>query len=246
MPDQDLLATKVTSAKPKLSSSQILVIISAFLLTIVIGVGGTLGVLALNGQFSPAPTRVVHLPTQPATNSTPIPTATATQQANALPTPNSFVITTNKAIGVSLKYPGDWIQDPPQVSSSGTSVSFHPQQQLGINFGVERFSDSASAQIGSADELNQNTLQGLSTDSNLHNYKEVPAANATPTIAGVQWAERDATFANSNGNVFHAVSIAVKHGSAYYSIFYFAPSAYYAEAMQKYYSQMLSSFQFTS
>jgi len=242
--------TSLPASKPRRSAGSVFLVIALLALSLVIGAGGTLGVLALNGQFAPAakvrtPAIPTPLPTPGAGTPTPMPSTTA--QGNMLPTPTSFLQTTVANVGVSLKYPADWVQDPPQLSSSGnSSVNFHPQTQLPIAFIVARLSAQNSASVTSADEVNQANLQSFSTDANFHNYQEIPPANASPTIGGIQWVERDATFANSNNDVFHIVFVSVKHNNLYYSIFYTAPSTAYGEAMQKYYTQMLASFQFTS
>jgi hypothetical protein len=238
------------AAKPRRSAGSVLLIIGLLILTVVIGAGGTLGILAINGQF-PIPSqqgRQVQLPTPVPTASagTPAVTPATSPQSNTLPTPTSFQSTTIAQVGVSLKYPAGWIQDPPQLTSGNSSVSFHPQAQLPIAFTVARLSAQNSASVASADQVNQVNLQTLSTDANFHNYQEISPANANPTIGGIQWVERDATFANGNNDVFHVVIASVKHNNLYYSITYFAPSTAYDEAVQKYYAQMLSSFHFTT
>jgi hypothetical protein len=240
-------AASFPTPKPRRSAGSILLVIALLALSVVLGAGGTLGVLALNGKFAPAPkVTAASIPTPAPTPGAGTPTPTTTAQGNLLPTPSSFVTINSQAIGVSLKYPGDWIADPPQSSSNSTTINLHPQQQIGVGFVVERLSSSATTQVGSADAFNRANLQALSNDSNIHNYSEVQPANATPTIAGMQWAERDATFANNANVVFHVVSISTMHNKLLYNIFYFAPGIAYSEAMQKYYSQMLASFQFTS
>jgi len=218
-------------------------------LSIVIGAGGTLGVLALNGQFAPAPkVGATSIPTPAPTPGpgTPTPAPTTSGQGNLLPAPGSFITINSQAVGISLKYPGNWVADPPQTDANTTAINIHPQQQIGIDFVVQRLSTSATTQAGSADGFNQANLQSFKSDTNLHNYSEVQPANATPTIGGVQWTERDARFSNNNKIVFHVVSISVKRNNLLYNISYFAPDVAYNEAMQKYYSQMLSSFQFKS
>lgn len=242
-------ATSVPASKPRRSVGGMLLVIALLALSVVLGAGGTLGVLALNGQFAPASkVTAASIPTPAATPGpgTPAATPATTPQGNLLPTPSSFITINSQAVGVSLKYPGDWIADPPQSNSNSATVNLHPQQQIGVGFVIERLSSSATTQVGSADAFNQASLQSLSSDSNIHNYSEVQPANATPTIAGVQWTEQDATFANNSNVVFHVSSISVVRNKLLYNIFYFAPGVAFSEAMQKYYSQMLASFQFTS
>lgn len=241
--------TGVPASKPRRSAGSVLLIIGLLALSIVLGAGGTFGLLALNGQFAPAPkVRAPSIPTPAPTPGpgTPAPTPTTAAQGNLLPTPGSFITINSQAVGISLKYPGNWVADPPQSDTNTTAINIHPQQQIGIDFVVQRLSTSATTQAGSADGFNLANLQSFKTDTNLHNYNEVQPANATPTIGGVQWTERDATFANNSNVVFHVVSISVKRNNLIYNISYFAPDVAYSEAMQKYYSQMLTSFQFTS
>jgi len=194
----------------------------------------------------------IHLPT-PLSTTAPVvmgTTGTATPTTgttgNQLPTPSSFVVLKVTEVGISLKYPADWKQENPQTTANYSAVELHPQQQLGIDFVVQRFTSTTSAQVKSVNDLNQSILQPTSNDTTIHNFKLVQAVNPTPTIGGVPWAEQDASFTNSQGILFHEVSISVQHNSLYYNINYLAPDVVYAEAMQKYYSQMLASFQFLS
>lgn len=254
-PPQIVSATPPTSKpKPKRSVGSMLLIFVLLVLSIVIGVGGTIGILAASGQLAtPAVTgsRTAQLAPQsaPTAVDSPTPTTTTntpTTQGNQLPTPSSFQVVKVAEVGVSLKYPADWIEDPVQTDTNSSATNFHPQQNIGIVFVVQRFSNSGSAQIKSPDDLNQVSLQPLIMDPTLHNYKEVQIANAAPTIGGVQWVERDATFANAHNVVLHVVTISVKRNNLYYNLFYFAPDTAFGEAMQKYYSQILGSFLFTS
>ena len=239
--------TSVPSSKPRRSVGSVLLIIGFLVLSIVIGAGGTIGLLALNGQFGPQPkVTAASIPTPLPTPGPGTPTPTTSTQGNLLPTPGSFITINSQAVGISLKYPGNWVADPPQSDSNSTIINIHPQQQIGIDFVVQRLSTSATTRAGSPDAFNQANLQAFQTDSNIHNYNEVQPANTTPTIGGVQWVERDARFSNNSNVVFHVVSISVKRNNLLYNISYFAPDVAYGEAMQKYYSQMLTSFQFTS
>ncbi len=252
-------ARSVAEAKPRRSVGSIFTAFLLLLLSVVVGVGATLAILAATGSLASTTTatrQIIHLPTPIPTatvaaqgttgTGTPAATPTTGAQGNQLPTPTSFVIVKIAGIGVSLKYPADWTEKPPQTDSMGVTVSFTPQQQNGIAFFVEQFLKSGSTQFTNADQVNQSVLQQISATTQFSNFHEVSPTNPTPTIAGMQWAERDATFANSQGIPFHSVSISVRHNNLYYNIFYFAPTSVFDEAMQKYYSQMLSSFQFIS
>jgi hypothetical protein len=249
----------VAEAKSRRSVGSIITAFLLLILSVVIGVGATLAILTATGSLgstTTAPRQVIHLPTPiPTTTAaatgttatgTPAASPTAGAQGNLLPLPSFFIVVKIAEIGVSMKYPSNWIKDQPLTSPNYTFINIHPQQQIGLGFGIQRFSASASAQIKSVDDLNRNILQPGPNDTSLHNYKQIQPANPTPTIGGIQWTEQDATFTNSQGILFHNVSISVRHNNLYYNINYLAPDAVYAEAMQKYYSQMLSSFQFTS
>lgn len=254
----------VTEAKPRRSVGSIFTAFLLLILSIVIGVGATFAILAATGSLgstTTAPRQAVHLPTPIPTptaaatgatgtgtpapgTGTPAATPTAGAQGNLLPLPGSFIVVKIAEVGVSMKYPSNWVQEKTQTTANFTAVELHPQQKIGIDFIIQRFSSTSSAQFSSADGVNKTVLQGYSTDAMLHNYQEIQPANPTPTIAGIQWSERDATFANSANDIIHVVTISVKHNNLYYNISYGAVNVTYNEAMQKYYSQMLSSFQF--
>jgi len=183
------------------------------------------------------------LPT-PGASSTPT-SLTPTVQSNQLPTPTAFQSVTSKDLGISLKFPSDWVQDPAQKSSSGnTSVNFHPQQNIPVSMFIARLSSSVSATVTDTNEVNQANIQGFGTNNNLLNYKALTDTPQHRQIGGVSWDEQDATYSTSGGLVIHVVSISVKYNAIYYNILYFAPDTAYDEAFQKYYSQMLSSFKF--
>jgi len=254
---------KIPDDKPRRSAGSVISAILLLILSVVVGVGATLAILAANGSLtSPGTTskQSAHLSAPAATTAaatpttgtvatgtgTPAATPTTAAQGNQLPTPSSFVVVKVTEVGVSLKYPADWKQENPQTTANYSAVELHPQQQLGIDFVVQRLSASASAQVKSLEDLNQSILQPSSNDTTIHNFKLVQAVNPAPMIAGVSWAEQDANFTNSQGILFREVSISVKHSGLYYTISYLAPEIVYAEAMHKYYSQMLTSFQFTS
>ncbi len=254
-PAQATATTLVTSAaasKPRRSVGRIFATMFLLLVSIAIGVGGTFGSLAMNGQLartSSVPANAGHLVTPVPTTATGTasPAATTTPQTNLLPTPTAFLVVKNADVGISLRYPADWVQDQPQKSAYFIGIAFHPHQAIGINLVIQRFSSTGSAQFKSTDDASQSILQqDYQNGSMFHNYQQIQPANSTPTIGGVQWIERDATFADTNNVVLHAVSISVQHNKLYYNISYYALSTLYDEAMQKYYSQILASFQFLS
>jgi zinc-ribbon domain len=234
-----------TSKKTRLG---IPAVIGLFILSILVGAGLTFGILYLNGQrlsIGPQPTlKPLQLPTQSA-SSTPT-SQTPTPQGNQLPTPTAFQSATSKELGISLRFPSDWVQDPAQTTTSGnTSVSFHPQQNLPVSMYIAKLSSSVSAQVTNANEVNQANIQGFGSNNNLLNFKALTNTPQHRLIGGINWDEQDATYDTSNGLLIHVVSISVKHNAIYYNILFFAPSSAYDEAFQKYYSQMLNSFKFS-
>ncbi len=227
--------------------------LGVIVLTLLLGVGLTYGVLYLNGQAAGA-ARAPHVvtiakataqPTTGASNSTP------TSGASSLPTPTSFATMRSdhqKSIGVLVKYPSDWIEEPSSApTSSGIVVAvFHPQQALGIAVYVGKFPVSASG-VSTTNALNQgliSTIYGGSSGSGNTNLQAVQTSTPHRTIAGEQWDEQDATFSDTNGVLMHVASITVKHSTFFYSFIYQAPDIYYNDVSQKYVPPMLDSFKF--
>src|SRR2546421_7688344 len=98
-------ATSVPTPKLRRSASGMLLVIALLALSVVLGAGGTLGVLALNGQFAPvSKVTAASIPKPAATPGPGTPTATpaTTSQGNMLPTPGSFITINSQAVGVSL------------------------------------------------------------------------------------------------------------------------------------------------
>ncbi|MFL5628913.1 MAG: zinc ribbon domain-containing protein [Ktedonobacteraceae bacterium] len=240
--------SKSAPSKPRRSARSILTVLALLLLTPIVGVLATLGTLWVNGAIPiKAVTTSVHAPkvVQQTPNPSDATTPTAQAQSNQLPTPSSFQTANSQEVGITLKYPSDWVADAPQTTTSGNvSVNFHPQQQLPVDFSVGRFSSTNSASIPDASTINQATLESFGSSASLKNMQVLTNTPQHSSIGGISWDEEDATFATSNGDLVHAVSISVKHNNIYYNIFYIAFASVYNEAMQKYYSQMLSSFQF--
>ena len=237
-------ATKSATA-PKKPRLGIPAIIALFIVSILVGGGLTFGILYANGQqlsFGPQPTQPpVQLPTASAS---PTPGSTPAAQGTQLPTPTAFQTVTNGDVGISMKYPSDWITDPAQKTSDSTSIGIHPQQQIGIFISIERFTSSTSTRFSSANAVNQNNLTQFQNLQGVVNFQAIPASNQQRMVGGVQWDEKDATFSNSNGIAFHLTSIAVQRNKIFYDILYYTPSMYYDEAMQKYFQPMLASFKF--
>ena len=240
----------VQAPKSRRSARSILAIIAFLLLTPIVGVGITLGSLWANGQFPPGTTTHATTHVNIPTAQTPTPngnSATPTTQTNQLPTPSSFLTATSSAVGISMQYPSDWTEDAPTTTSSGnTFMGFHPQQ-LPTAISIGRLSASNSAQVTSTSQVNQANLTGFGSANSLGTPQVLTNTPTQATIGGVAWDEQDATFTDSNsGTVLRVTSISVKHNNIYYNILFYAPNTVYAEAVQKYYTQMLGSFKFTS
>ena len=227
--------------------------LGVIVLTLLVGVGLTYGVLFLNGQTSANAARTARSVTvakatvQPTTG-----TSSSTPTTSSLPTPTSFSTMRSdhqKTIGVLVKYPSDWVEEPstPPTSSGNVVAIFHPQQALGIAVYVGKFSVSASGVTTTA-ALNQELIatiysgNGSSGNTNL----QVNQTAAQRTIANEQWDEQDATFSDANGNLMHIASITVKHSTFFYSFIYQTPDIYYNDVLQKYVPPMLDSFKFLS
>ena len=225
------------------------VMVSALILLIplLLGIGGTLGVLASQGRFSShsvaATTKKV-----PAASAQATPAPTTAAQGSQLPAPTSFKATSIKDVNIALEYPANWVQDAEQKSTTGISLGIHTpqQQQLGISFFVMRFSSSTSATITSADEIYQSNIQGFRQQTGVSNMQTVAPTSSAPVIGGANWAESDATFTNSNSVKVDLMSISAQHNKIYYNIVVFAPDAYYPQAMQTYIQHMFTTFKFLS
>lgn len=240
----------VQEPKPQRSARNILAIVAFLLLAPIVGAGITLGSLWANGQFPATASRAaVHakIPAAqtPATSSaTPAPTG----QTNQLPTPSSFLTATSPQIGISMQYPSDWTEDAPTVTSSGnTFMDFHPQQ-LPTGISIGRLSATNSAKVSSTTDVNQANLLGFGSANSLGTPQMLTNTPTQATIGGAAWDEQDATYTDTSGSglVLRVTSISVKHNSIYYNILFYAPDTVYTEAVQKYYTQMLSSLKFTS
>jgi zinc ribbon protein len=222
-------------------------VIGLFILSILIGGGLTFGVLYANGQqlsFGPQPTQPpVQLPT-PGPSSTSGPSTPSTQ-GTQLPTPTAFQTITSTDLGISLKYPSDWQKTGPATTqSSNIEISLRPQQQLGMEVRIRRFSTSNSASITSTSSANQANLTAFSQFTGVTNLQ--PTTSSQPTIGGVQWDEQDAKFTGPNNVQYDFVTLAVKHNNLYFMMFLYSPDMFYKEAAQKYFQPMFDSFKFLS
>jgi hypothetical protein len=230
--------------------------------SILVGGGLTYGALALqnraNGPQQPA--RVIPLtpaatatpaaqsPTPGATSPTPgVQSPTPTTTGNQLPTPVSFQRGVSTDLGFSILFPSDWVQDKTQqVSNGNKDIAFHPSTQLLVTLYIAQISAANSAQITSTSDINTANIDGFGTNNSLPSPQVLTNTPTTRMIGGVSWDEEDAVFSPPSGTAIHVVSLAAKHNVYYYNILFFAPASAYDEAMSKYYTKMLNSFQFTS
>jgi hypothetical protein len=239
----------VPVSKPRRSAGSIVTTVALIVLAPLIGIGITLGILASQGLFPPGsanaqPRNNIIPKQQPAT---PVAAATPTTTQGSLPVPTSFKTTNSKDVNVSVQYPGDWVAETPQKSTSFTSLIIHTpqQQQTGIEFFVARYTDTTSASITSPDEINQANVTGIGQQQPDANVQIV--SSGKPTIGGTQWSQEDATYVDSTSSMkIHFVTISAQHNKIYYNIAFLVPDQYYGEAMQKYIQHMLDSFQFLS
>jgi hypothetical protein len=231
---------------PKKSRLGIPAIIGLFLLSILIGGGLTFGILYANGQqlsLGPQPIQApLRLPT-------PVPSSTSgsltpTAQGNQLPTPTAFQTITSSDLGISMKYPADWVTDPAQKTLNSTYFDIHPQQNIGVFISFERFTSSASAKLATTSDVNQVNLEQIQSVQGIVNFQIIKSTMPQRTIGGVQWDEQDATFSNSNNVAFHFTTIAVQYKKLYYDIFFYSRAPAYDEAMQKYFLPIFNSFKF--
>ena len=236
------------AALPKKNRLGVPAIIGLCILSVLIGGGLTFGILYLNGQrlsIGPQPAQTpLQLPT-PGASSTPQ-SLTPTPQSNQLPTPTAFQTVTSSDLGISMKYPSDWVVDPAQKNANSAFLGIHPQQQqTGIFIVIERYTTSASAKISTTNALNQINLAQFQNLQNITNFQIIQPSIPQRTIGGVKWDEQDATFSNANNISFHLTTIAVQYKKLYYDIVFYSPASTYDEAVQKYFLPMLNSFKFS-
>jgi hypothetical protein len=232
-----------SAAKPKRSARSILTIVAVLALSALFGVGISLGSLWSNGLLvagtSRTPARVLPPPAHAAATATPSTSSSPSASSSAFATLNST------DLGISMKYPANWVKRGPQQASADTLfVDFAPPQALGIEFVLKRISGSTSAKFSGTSAANQANLTEFNSITQVHNLQ--PTQASQPTIAGVQWDEEDATFTDDNGTSYRFVTIAVQHNKVYYTISFFAPQATYSASMQQYIQPMLNSLTFLS
>ncbi len=243
------LASKQTSGR---SSSNWLLIVAVIILVPLLGAAFTFGSLLLNGHrvtTQPVSQQAVSSTSNSTTPSQQPTTAGTSTAGNQLPTPQNFqdLTSISSLIGVTMKYPSNWVAAQPQQTQYGNSVILSPQQQqLGIEFAIGRYTAQVTSSIASADVMNQQVLQALSSTTGVNNFQVTSSTPSKRTISGTSWEEQDAAFNDNNNVKIDVLSISVEHNKLYYNIETIIPDTYYNEAMQKYIQPMLDSVKFVS
>jgi zinc-ribbon domain len=222
--------------------------------SILVSGGLTYGVLTLqklNNGLQP-PSRAISIPPAATPGAqTPTPGAvspTPGTTGGQLPTPASFKPGVSPDLGITMQFPSDWIQDKTQQGSNGNKdIIFHPSSnQLPVSLIILQISAANSAKATNTSEINQANIQGFGSAYSLPNPQILTNTPTTRSVGGVTWDEEDAVFSPSGGESIHVATLSVKHKAYYFNILFFAPASAWDEAMAKYYSKMLDSFQFTS
>jgi hypothetical protein len=230
-----------------LSVSTILLLLFA---SILVGGGLAYGAVALQNRTNGPRQQTPAIPLTPAARTTPTPgtqSPTPGTTGNQLPTPLSFKRGVSPDLGFSIQFPSDWVQGTTQQDSNGNKgIVFRPSTQLLVTLVIAQFSAANSAQINGTGDINTANIQGFGTSNNLPSPQVLTNTPTTRSISSVTWNEEDAVFTPTSGTAIHVVSLAVKHSVFFYNILFYAPSSAYDEAMTKYYTKMLNSFQFTS
>jgi len=210
-------------------------IVLILLVTPLIGVLATFGVLAAQGRFAPQPPSLAHLP---------VSTATATPGANTLPQPSMFKPTSDTSMNISLQYPSDWTVGPSDASGDPTEFPVTQPNHI-IRMYIARYSTSLSSQIAGPDEVNSTLLGQMAQQ--VTGVASAPPPSNEPTIGNDQWTEQDATYLDQNNVRNHFTTITVLHDHQnYYNINFVVPQNLYSQAMQQYLQPIFSSLKFLS
>jgi hypothetical protein len=220
--------------RPKVLALRVIGVILVLLVTPILGVLATLGVLALQGQFVPHPhVSLSHLPSQ-----------LITASATTLPAPSAFKLTSDGTMSISLQCPTDWTVGPSDQSGDPIEFPITQPNHL-VRLYISRFSNTLSSQITGPDELNSELIGQMSQQ--FTSVKTVVAPSAQPTIANDQWTEQDATYLDQDNTQSHFATITVLHGHQnYYNINFVVSESLYQQAMQQYIQPILTSLKFLS
>jgi hypothetical protein len=221
-------------ARPRVLALRVISMILVLLITPIVGVLATFGVLALQGQFAPHPhTSLSHLPSRAAATS-----------GTTLPPPSVFKLTSDGTMNISVQCPTDWTVGPSDPSGDPVEFPITQPDHL-VRIYISRFSNILSSQITGPDELNSELIGQMSQQ--FTGVKTVMAPSTEPTIANDQWTEQDATYLDQNNAQGHFTTITVFHGHQnYYNINFVVPQGLYQQAMQQYIQPILNSLRFLS
>ena len=242
-------------SRRKAGSLSLPVVLLLLFASILVGGGLAYGAAALQNRDN-GPQQAHGISLTPAASATPAPSSTPGAAlsptpgatGDQLPTPVSFQRGVSTDLGISMQFPSGWVQDKTQQGTNGNkNIAFHPSTQLPVTLFIAQISATNSAQVTSTSDINTANIQGFGTANSLPSPQVLTSTPTSRKVGGVNWDEEDAVFASSSSSdALHVVSLAVKHNVYYYNILFFAPSSAYDEAMSKYYTKMLDSFQFTS
>ncbi|GHO44761.1 hypothetical protein KSX_29240 [Ktedonospora formicarum] len=162
-----------------------------------------------------------------------------------LTTPTSFQTASDTTINMALQYPANWKESTPDKSDTQSSLTIS-SPDLGIQFAVLRFSESASPAIGSPNDLNERILSELNINQNVLQIQPTQTISAQPQIAGQIWQQKEGLVIMSNGSKVHVNAITVRYNNAYYNIQIYTPEDIYQQALKTYLQPMLDSLHFLS
>nr|BBH94686.1 hypothetical protein KTA_28850 [Thermogemmatispora argillosa] len=238
-------------ARPEKRFARWLTVIAVLLLSCLLGVGATVGLLWADGYFAPrAPVRSVPLPSQtPA--ATPV-TGSQSSSTDILPTPSSFKplsTASSQSLGLTINLPQDWVEGQLNTSSSGLkTLALTPPQSLSIPLTllIAQFPSDANQFFSSGHDLDQFLIQDFAQANSLSNPQTLTNTPKTRTLGGQTWSEDDVSFPLNNNQSLHLVTLSVLYKQHYYSLEFYASGDVFDEAMQKYYNPMLDSLHFLS
>jgi len=223
---------------------RVLTLVLVLLITPVLGMLGTIGILTLQGQFPPHSQASQHSLSHLPSASDPNPfSSSGNGSGTVLPTPTPFKSTSDATMNISVQYPSDWTAGPVDQSSDPIQFPLVQPNQL-IRISIGRFSTTMSSQISGPDQLNTQ-LMGLMSQT-FSNVRSVASPNAEPTIGNDRWMEQDATYTDNNVQSHFATITVLHNRQNYYNINFAVPQSVYPQAMRQYIQPILGSLQFMS
>ncbi|WP_220194134.1 hypothetical protein [Ktedonospora formicarum] len=226
---------------PASKTQQNWLLLSLILLLIpIVGASATYGALRWRSTANLSPP-TLHPRATANSQATPI----TTSHSPVLTTPTSFQTASDTTINMALQYPANWKESTPDKSDTQSSLTIS-SPDLGIQFAVLRFSESASPAIGSPNDLNERILSELNINQNVLQIQPTQTISAQPQIAGQIWQQKEGLVIMSNGSKVHVNAITVRYNNAYYNIQIYTPEDIYQQALKTYLQPMLDSLHFLS